>query len=228
MLPIDRTLNQIDQIIRGRRSVRGFLPRPIPEAMLQEVFAIAQHAPSNCNVQPWLTHVVSGDSCEALRAKLVAAGGTLEGASPDFPTDGKFHGIYRERQYETAARLYGAMGVARDDLAGRHAAYLRNQAFFGAPHVAFLFLPKPFDIREATDCGMYAQTLMLAMTARGIASCAQGALSLYPDVVREHLGIPAEHRLLLGISFGYEDPGVAANAARVGRAALDATVRFHR
>ena len=228
MLSVDRTLNPIDQIIRNRRSVRGFLPRPVPDEVLHEVFAVAQSAPSNCNVQPWLMHVVSGDACEALRARLVAAGGTLEGASPDFPADGKFHGVYRERQYDTAARLYGAMGVARDDLAGRHAAYLRNQAFFGAPHAAFLFLPEPFGIREATDCGMYAQTLMLAMTARGIASCAQGALSLYPDIVRAHLGIPAEQRLLLGISFGYEDPDVPANAARVGRAALDANVRFHR
>ena len=75
---------------------------------------------------------------------------------------------------------------------------------------------------------MYAQTLMLALTARGIASCAQGALSLYPDIVRQHLGVPEDQKLLFGVSFGYEDPDVKANAARVGRASLDDAVHFHR
>ncbi len=85
-----------------------------------------------------------------------------------------------------------------------------------------------FGAREAADTGMWAQTLMLALTARGLASCAQGALSLYPDIVREHLGLAAEQKLLFGVSFGYEDPNAKANAARVGRAALDDAVRFHR
>ena len=73
-----------------------------------------------------------------------------------------------------------------------------------------------------------ATTLMLALTARGVASCAQGALSLYPEIVREHLAIGADRKLLFGISFGYEDANVRANAARVGRAPLDEAARFHR
>jgi len=92
----------------------------------------------------------------------------------------------------------------------------------------FIFMPQPFDTREATDVGMYAQTLMLVLTARGIASCAQGALGLFPDIVREQLGIPGSYKLLFGISFGYEDRDVKANAARVDRAAIDDVVRFHR
>ena len=93
------------------------------------------------------------------------------------------------------------------DRAGRHAAYVRNHAFFDAPHAVFIFMPHPFDTREATDIGMYAQTLMLAFTARGIASCAQGALGLYPNIVRRHLGLPAGHKLLFGISFGLRRSG---------------------
>jgi nitroreductase len=89
-------------------------------------------------------------------------------------------------------------------------------------------MPHPFDTREATDIGMYAQTLMLAMTARGIATCAQGALGLYPGIVRATLGLPDTQRLLFGVSFGYEDPGEKANAARVGRAPTREAVRFHR
>jgi nitroreductase len=92
----------------------------------------------------------------------------------------------------------------------------------------FIFMPEPFDTREAADIGMYAQTLMLALTARGVASCAQGALGLFPDIVRRELGVPSNFKLLFGVSFGYEDPHAKANATRVGRADIDDAVRFHR
>ena len=42
-----------------------------------------------------------------------------------------------------------------------------------------------FGAQTASDVGMYAQTLMLAMTAYGVASCSQGTLRNYPDFVRE-------------------------------------------
>ena len=218
----------IDEAIRRRRSVRGFLSREVPDPTLREIFALTQWAPSNCNVQPWVPHVVSGDRLGRLREALVAAGMRDEPVKPDWPADGKFTGVYRERQVGAAQALYGAMGVARSDSAGRKMAYIRNHAFFDAPHAVFIFMPEPFDTREAVDLGMYAQTLMLLLTARGIASCAQGALGLFPDIVRAQLGIPGTQKLLFGISFGYEDSDVKANAARVDRASVDDVVRFHR
>jgi nitroreductase len=224
----ERPVISVDEAIRLRRSVRGYLPDEVPEATLREVFALAQCAPSNCNVQPWTPHIVSGAKLKKLREALVAAGMRDEPVKPDWPADGKFTGIHRERQVDAAQKLYGAMGVERRDLAGRKMAYIRNHAFFDAPHAVFIFMPEPFDTREATDIGMYAQTLMLALTARGIASCAQGALGLFPDIVRKHLGVAPNYKLLFGISFGYEDPNVKANAARVGRAHIDDAVTFHR
>jgi nitroreductase len=224
----ERPAMSVDEAVRRRRSVRGFRAEEVPEAILREAFELAQWAPSNCNVQPWTPHVVSGEALKRLRDALVDAGMRDEPIRPDWPADGKFTDVYRERQVDAAQRLYGAMGVERRDLAGRKMAYIRNHAFFDAPHAVFIFMSEPFDTREATDIGMYAQTLMLAMTARGIGSCAQGALGLFPDIVREHLGIPANYKLLFGVSFGYEDAGVKANAARVGRADLDDAVRFHR
>lgn len=225
---MDRPTMSVDEAIRLRRSVRGFLPREVPEATLREVFSLGQCAPSNCNVQPWTPHVVSGDKLKRLRDALVAAGMRDEPIKPDWPADGKFSGIYRERQVGAAQALYGAMGIARNDTIGRKLAYIRNHAFFDAPHAVFIFMPEAFDTREATDIGMYAQTLMLALTARGIASCAQGALGIFPDIVRQHLRISGHFRLLFGISFGYEDQNSKANAARVGRAEIDEVVTFHR
>lgn len=218
----------LDDAIRARRSVRAFLPREVPEATLHEVLTLAQWAPSNCNVQPWLPHVVSGPALARLGEALVAAGAANQPYDPDWPADGVYPGVYRERQVDAAARLYGAMGIERRDLEARRAAYLRNLAFFDAPHAAFIFMQRPFDTREATDIGMYAQTLMLVLASRGIASCAQGALGLYTGIVRDHLGLPADHGLLFGISFGYEDETAPANQARTVRAPLAEAVRFHR
>lgn len=218
----------VEYAIRTRRSVRGFLPRDVPDEILRQVFDAAQWSPSNCNVQPWTPHVVSGATRKRLREALIAAGMRDEPIKPDWPADGLFTGIYRERQVDAARILYGAMGVERHDAVGRKLAYVRNHGFFDAPHAVFIFMPAPFDTREATDIGMYAQSVMLLLTAHGIASCAQGALGLFPDVVREHLGVPAHMKLLFGISFGYEDPGVKANTARVGRAGIDDVVQFHR
>lgn len=222
------TAMSVDDAIRRRRSVRGFLPDEVPEKTLREAFELAQCAPSNCNVQPWAPHVVSGAALKRLREALVAAGMRDEPIKPDWPAGDRFSGVYRERQVDAAQRLYGAMGVERRDLVGRKMAYIRNHAFFDAPHAVFIFMPEPFDTREAADIGMYAQTLMLALTARGVASCAQGALSLFPDIVREQLGVAPNYKLLFGVSFGYEDPGVKANVARVGRADIDDAVTFHR
>jgi len=223
----ERPAMSVDEAIRRRRSVRGFLADEIPPAVLREAFELAQWAPSNCNVQPWTPHVVSGATLARLREALVEAGMSDRPIRPDFDADRKFRGVYRERQVDAAQQLYGAMDVERRDHAGRRLAYIRNHACFDAPHVVFVFMPEGFAEREATDIGMWAQTLMLALTACGIASCAQGALSLYPDIVREHLGVGAEQKLLFGVSFGYEDTTVKANAARVGRAAIDEAVQFH-
>ncbi len=219
----------LDDAIRGRRSVRGFLDTEVPHEVQIEVLQLAQLAPSNCNAQPWQVHVVSGAALESLRQSLVAASSSGLPTHADWPADiRRFRGIHRTRQIDAAVKLYGAMGVGRDDLSGRRSAFVQNFAFFGAPHTIFIFLHDSFGPREVNDMGIYAQTLLLAMTSRGIASCAQGALGEYPDIVRRHLGLGIEERLMFGISFGYEDPAVKANAARVGRAPLEEVVRFHR
>ncbi|WP_219848877.1 nitroreductase [Paracoccus sp. FO-3] len=218
----------IDDAVAKRRSVRGYLPDEVPQDILREVLGLAQQAPSNCNIQPWITHVLSGPSLRGLGQKMVAAAQAEIPPDPDFAADRKFEGVYRARQIDAAMQLYGAMGIERHDRPRRDWAYRRNLDFFGAPHAALIFLHHTFEEREAVDLGIYAQTLMLLLTSRGISSCAQGALGLYPTIVRDHLGLPDTHRLIFGISFGYEDAAVYANRARVGRAGLDEAVVFHR
>jgi len=215
-----------DEIVLGRRSLRAFLPQPVPAQTLERVFEVAQRAPSNCNTQPWLTHVASGASLQALRDELPRR--FMKGEiTLDFPYDGVYQGVYKERQYASAQALYDAVSIERSDKVRRQEQFMRNFTFFDAPHVAFLFLPEPFGLREAADLGMYAQTLMLAMSAHGLGSCPQTALSFEADVIREELAVEAGNKLLFGISFGYPDTDAPVNRCATDRAALADCVRFH-
>ena len=122
--------------------------------------------------------------------------------------------------------MYEKMGIERDDSGGRARAMLRNFELFDAPHVAFIGMHKDFGATVAIDVGMFVQSLMLAMNAHGISSCAQGSMRYYPEMVREEFPGNENTRILCGMSFGYEDPEVAANATRTTRDDIGACVTF--
>jgi len=208
--------------ITSRRSIRGFLPDPVSDDVLQAIFELARTTPSNCNTQPWTCYVASGD----LKNRLRQEDGVP--SNPDFSYVPKFEGEYRKRQVNCAVALYNEMGIARDDKPGRLRAVRRNYEFFDAPHILFLGMDRKFGSTIALDVGIYAQTLMLAMTAYGLSSCAMGSMRAYPDLVREAFGFADDTGILLGISFGYEDPDVQANRTRTSREPLSGTVIFKR
>ncbi|MEQ9452044.1 MAG: nitroreductase [Pseudomonadales bacterium] len=215
-----------EELVRARRSVRGFLPQTVPDEILQRVFELARWSPSGTNVQPWRVCVASGEACDEIRRGFLQRMDAGEPIKTDHLPDGKVGDPFKARKRDCAKELWGAMGVAWEDREGRAAAYRRNYELFDAPHVVFLGMHELFGAQTACDVGMYAQTLMLAMTAHGIASCSQGTLRNYPDYVREVFGLAPEIKILFGISFGYEDESIPANNARVGRAPMSETVQF--
>lgn len=212
-------------IVEARYSVRGFKPDPVDDATLRRVFEQAGRAPSNCNTQPWRVALISGSRLRSLCERMTTGMAELS-LSMDYPYDGVYDGVFKERQYGAADALYSAQGIERADKAKRNEAFMRNFDCFGAPHAAFLFLPGEFGIREAADLGMYAQTIMLSAVANGLGSCPQTALSFHADLVREEAGFGPENKLLFGISLGYIDDDHPANRCRTDRAAIDQVVTF--
>lgn len=220
---------EFSQAVQARHSYRGFLPREVDGETLNRVFELANRAPSNCNVQPWHVHVLSGQSCDRMREKIKAEAIANPNGNADFPWQGKFTGVYRDRQVCSALGLWEHQGVTREDREKRAWSWMRNFEFFDAPHVAFIFVTDEFPetVRLAADVGMYAQTLMLALASEGIGSCPQTSISCYPDLVREELGVEDRFKLLMGLSFGYADEADNANNFRTDRAALADTTVFH-
>ena len=216
----------LSHILDTRFSTRAFLDKPVPEDILEGIFSKAQKSPSNCNVQPWQTLVVSGQSRDDLSKALVAAVMSGNPPNPDFEWNVKYKDEHRTRQFGSANALYSAMGIAREDKMARNIAMLRNWQFFDAPHAVFFTMETYLGIMGAVDLGIYAQTLSLLMSEQGISSCMQGALGQFPDPVKSALNIPDGHGILFGMSFGYADPDHAANTARTDREDLSQGVQF--
>jgi nitroreductase len=223
MLP---TAMSVSEVLQKRFSIRAFKDTPVPQQVLDEIFTLAQHAPSNCNIQPCRAYVVSGAKKDQLKTELVEAVASGKPPNPDFEWNVGYQGVHRERQFGSANALYGAMGIDRKDKERRQVAMLRNWQFFGAPHAAFFTMEKYLGMTGAVDLGIYAQTVAMLMTERGISSCMQGALGMYPDPARSTFGMPEEVGILFGMSFGYADPDAGANKARTDRVPADSAVRF--
>ncbi|WP_030953075.1 nitroreductase [Streptomyces sp. NRRL S-481] len=223
------TASPLTDIVRARRSVRKFLPAPLSPSDIRGVLEDAQTAPSNCNTQPWTVHVVSGTPRNALSKELLKADQD-ERLSSDFTFSYSDFGdgVYLDRAHDHAATLYEALGIARSDRTRRKAAARDNLEFFGAPHVAFLFMPVFGDgVRAAGDIGMYAQNFLLSLAARELDGIPQTMLGFYADVVREFLDVPEELKLLFGISFGRADEAAPVNTFRMGRVPLERSVVLH-
>ena len=219
-------VTSFDTLVRARKSVRGFQDRPVPHDVLQQIFETARWSPSGTNVQPWHVCVASGATRDRLRDGFLERIANDEPIKTDHVPDGKTGDPWRERKRGCARALYDAMGIEWQDREARAQAYQRNYAMFDAPHVAFFGIHEIFGPQSIADVGMFTQTLLLAMTTHGVASCAQGTMRNYPDFVREVFGLPPEVKILYGVSFGYEDADVPANATRTERAPLSETVQF--
>ncbi len=220
------TLSVADSI-KQRRTVRGFKPDPVPDAILQSIFETAQRSASNCNTQPWFVTVASGEKRAELEQALLAELVAGKTPSPSFkPGDQDLTGVYKERQYACAAGYYGTMKIERSDKEKRQQLMLKNWQFFGAPHVAFISMPETMGAVNAIDVGIYLQSLMLLLVEHGLASCPQGALAFFPDPIKDLIGLPEGHGIICGISFGYEDKGALINEVHMDRAPLEDAVRF--
>jgi nitroreductase len=216
-------------VVRARHSVRDFLQTPVSDDVIQSVLEEAQQSPSNCNTQPWEVHIVSGEKRDALSAALVSAADNGQ-YSLDYSFDQSvLYGDYGERSKQQGAVYYQALGIKREDFDERKSIIARNLTFFGAPHVALLFVP-PFgdSVRSAADVGMYGQTFLLSLVAHGLGGVPQTMLGMFADTVRDVLDIKTQAKLLFGISFGYPNMENPANRFRMNRVSIKECVTFHR
>jgi nitroreductase len=210
----------LDRAILARHSTRMFLPAPVPREVINEALALAQHAPSNSNIQPWRMVFVSGAARNRLKDALFRV---ADHEAPHIPALPKAFEHYR---YELGAEVYSSMGIPIADTARHAAAVMRNFDFFGAPLAGIACMHRDLGPADAVSVGMYLQTLMIALTARGLGTCVEVSVAGYPDVVRTELNIPPELMIICGLAVGYTDPDFPANTLRIGRDTVEKHVVF--
>ncbi len=213
------------EVLERRRSVRGFRPEPIAQDDLRALFAAAQRAASWCNIQPWRVVVTAPPFTHELSAELIKAARSGF-PQPDlaFPID--YPEPYLEHRRRCGGALYTAMGIARDDKTSRYDAWLRNYAFFDAPHVAIVSVDKRLGPYALVDVGVWLGVLMTQAAAMGLDTCPMASVAAYPAPLRRMLPIADTDSILFGVALGHEDAAVPANATRTTRDPVDANVAF--
>jgi nitroreductase len=215
-------------IVTRRKSVRAFLPDTLPETQIRDLLTLASWAPSNCNTQPWIVHVASGETVAKLRLALIADA-TANGLSREVPYNPELYpAALHARMIEHVVTQQLAFGIAREDLTARDQLRANNLGFFGAPHVLFLYLPDFANEREAADLGMFAQTFLLALEANGLAGVPQTSVGSYAAPVRRLLRPAADCKLMFAISFGRENREMQSARLVQDRLPVDAFTTFHR
>lgn len=207
--PIPTTIDDVaavDRAITSRRSVRRFLPRPVPRATVEEILAVASRAPSGTNHQPWKVYALAGEAKERLSRAIAAAydAGATTREFHYYPT--KWFEPYLARRRKIGWDLYGLLGIGRGDKDKMHAQHRRNYLFFDAP-VGFVFtVNRELERGSWLDYGMFLENIMVAARARGLDTCPQAAWMEFPKQIAEVLALPANEQVVCGMSLGYADP----------------------
>ena len=217
----------VDEAIRSRRSVRGFLSTPVPAETIREILRVASYAPSGSNIQPWKVHVITGRTRDAMSAALLGAHANNKPETREYqyyPT--KWRSPYIERRRQTGWGLYSTVGVAKGDRQGSARQHGRNYALFGAP-VAFIFcIDNDLEKGSWLDFGMFLQNIMVAARGRGLHTCPQAAFTQFHRIIAEQLGLPSNEMLVCGMALGFADPGKVENTLVTEREPVERFVRF--
>jgi nitroreductase len=219
---------EFSELIKARKSIRGYLQKPVPREVIEEIIEVAKWSPSSMNTQPWHVHVVTGEPLERIRRGNTE--NMVKGVPPkrDFPMKEAYDGIHRKRQVDIAIQLFDAMGIARDDKERRTDWVMRGFRQFDAPVSLVLTYDKYLEPAAISqfDLGALSHALVLAAWERGLGSVINGQGIMQSAVVREHAGIPDDQSIMISIAMGYPDEDFVANSVKSVREDAAHFVRY--
>lgn len=224
------TTAAVDEAITSRRSIRAYLPTPVPRETLERILEVAARAPSGTNTQPWRVHVLTGEAKERLSRRIRAAF--------DDPAERERHteeyayyptqwvSPFVDRRRKVGWDLYALLGIGRADKARMHEQHARNYAFFDAPVGLMFTIDRVLRQGSWLDYGMFIQNVMVAARARGLDTCPQAAFTQFHRIVADELQLPANEMLVCGMSLGHADPAAVENSLVTEREPLSGFARF--
>ncbi|WP_293999173.1 nitroreductase [Sphaerotilus sp.] len=231
MLTDDQRRAAVDDAITSRRSLRAFLPTPVPRETIEDILRVASRAPSGTNTQPWQVHVLTGAARDALCNRILAVHNDPAVAATHaeeyayYPT--QWQSPYIDRRRKVGWDLYRLLGLAKTDKPGMHRQHGRNYTFFDAPVGLVFTIDRVMQQGSWLDYGMFLQNIMVAARARGLDTCPQAAFTQYHRLIAEQLGLGAQEMVVCGMALGFADPDAVENTLVTERAPVSAFTRFH-
>ena len=218
---------EFSEVIRGRRSVRLFLPDPVPRDTITRIVDLARWAPSWGNTQPWEIVVADGDKARQLAEAFEAEGKKGTPPRPDLAIPLDFPEVNKKRYMGLGKELLAFMGIARDDKQARVQHYLNMYRFFGAPAVVYLLIDGALNEPYAClDTGSIGTSICYAAVQEGLGTIYLAASMHFPDIVKSVLGIPDEKKVVIGIAIGTPHPTAPASLFRSSRVPTEEIFRF--
>ncbi len=220
----------VDAAITSRRSIRAFLPTPVPRATIEEILAVASRAPSGTNTQPWRVTVLTGAALARLSSAVLAAyNDPVERAAhveeyAYYPR--RWVEPFLARRRKVGWDLYGLLGLGRENKAGMHAQHGRNYLFFDAPVGMIFTIDRVLEQGSWLDYGMFLEALMVAARARGLDTCAQAAFTQFHRVIERELDLPPEQMVVCGMSLGWADMSRIENSLVTEREPVPSFAQF--
>lgn len=217
-----------DEVVLGRRSIRGYKPDRVPRKLIEEVLQLAMRAPTSMNTQPWHFYVITGEPLDRIRAGNTERNLAGVPHSREFRIGQPFAGKHRERQIGVAKQLFSAMGIARDDKDARQDWVMRGFRQFDAPVCVIITYDRDVDGSDDSpfDCGGVANALVNAAWSRGLGTVINSQGIMQSPVVREHAGIAADQVIMKSIALGWPDDTFPANAVVSERKPIDEAAVF--
>lgn len=204
---------QFDDVILGRRSIRGYKSKSVPKALIEEVLALAMRSPSSMNTQPWNFTVVTGEPLDRIRSGNTERNLAGVPHSREFRIGQAFEGQHRDRQVGVAKQLFSAMGIAREDTQARQDWVLRGFRQFDAPVCVIITYDRVLAESDDTafDCGAVTTALVNAAWSRGLGAVINSQGIMQSPVVREHASIADDQVIMKAVAMGWPDENFPAN-----------------
>jgi len=219
---------QFDDVLLGRRSIRGYKSDPVPKALIEEILTLAMRAPSSMNTQPWNFTVLTGEPLDRIRAGNTERNLAGVPHSREFRIGEAFAGEHRDRQVGVAKQLFSAMGIAREDKEARLDWVLRGFRQFDAPVCVIITYDRVLAGSDDTsfDCGAVTTALVNAAWSRGLGAVINSQGIMQSPVVREHANIDDDQVILKAVALGWPDESFPANAVNSERKSVAEATHF--
>ncbi len=220
---------KVSEALNKRISTRAFLDTPVSKETVTKLLEIASRAPSGGNLQPWQVIVVGGAEKEAisLAAKTALAGNPRGEAGHDIPIyPANLKEPYRSRRYKVGEDMYALLGIPREDKAARFQWLVNNYDFFGAPVGLFFVMDTCMGKGQFAHLGMFMQSIALAATEMGLASCMQEAWGMVRETLHKHFELAENEVLYCGMALGFADNDAEVNQLRTERSTIEDFVSF--